>query len=248
MKCWLVYITLLGSSAASTILESEAALCQTLVEEAQLNVDVGLEDVSVHRGESFELSCSFFGAPQPKITWHHRGRRLDTHPGAQVETLLGMKRLGTSLLESRLRIPCADHRTAGEYFCEATTPCSPPVTSSALVTISKEPSTKQCKKASNDPIEPWISLSTVSRIELPHNVVQLECRARGTPQPTIEWHRIAEDETLESIEGSPNYTVIYNGDLIVVDNGDVVTESFRCTASNSRGVAYANSTIIYMDR
>ncbi|KAK6051327.1 immunoglobulin I-set domain protein, partial [Cooperia oncophora] len=95
-------------------------------------------------------------------------------------------------------------------------------------------------------IPPTIAVSTVSRLELAGTPVQLMCRASGVPKPKVMWQRITDDDGLEDINNESNM-VLSNGDLLVVADPLVATESYRCTAKNPSGTASADSTVVFVD-
>uniref|UniRef100_A0A1I7XRB3 Ig-like domain-containing protein n=1 Tax=Heterorhabditis bacteriophora TaxID=37862 RepID=A0A1I7XRB3_HETBA len=231
------------------------SMCGSLVEAPQLSFEQGLEDQEVVWGQSVTLQCTVYGAPQVEkhslqiiiasISWFHRGRRVMMHPGAAVEGALPMKRIGSGLVESRLHIPCVNGRSVGEYMCEASTPCGQAITSHAKLTLANSSRGKVCNATVNH--APWISLITVSRLELVGTPVQMMCRAKGKPLPEIKWQRITDDDELEDIDGEPGYMSLSNGDLLVVGEDSTVTESFRCTATNVHGTTFADSIVVYVD-
>ncbi|ULU00092.1 hypothetical protein L3Y34_000964 [Caenorhabditis briggsae] len=242
-------IILLGSHVSTTKVADVPSVCDGLIEPSILSIDKPLENIKANRGNSLVLRCAFYASPQPSITWYHRGKRVETHPAAQFETLLSATNLGQSVVESALRIDCLDERTAGEYFCEATSPCTQPVVTSSVVSINKAPKsiTGTCKSL-RQPLEspPLISVFTLSRIELPGGVTQLACRTQGYPAPKTTWYKIEEDESLSSIEGQRNYMHLPNGDLLIVGDEETISESFRCVAENPLGSAHQDASVIYM--
>ncbi|UMM22778.1 hypothetical protein L5515_003819 [Caenorhabditis briggsae] len=242
-------IILLGSHVSTTKVADVPSVCDGLIEPSVLSIDKPLENIKANRGNSLVLRCAFYASPQPSITWYHRGKRVETHPAAQFETLLSATNLGQSVVESALRIDCLDERTAGEYFCEATSPCTQPVVTSSVVSINKAPKsiTGTCKSL-RQPFEspPLISVFTLSRIELPGGVTQLACRTQGYPAPKTTWYKIEEDESLSSIEGQRNYMHLPNGDLLIVGDEETISESFRCVAENPLGSAHQDASVIYM--
>ncbi|PAV65413.1 hypothetical protein WR25_19326 [Diploscapter pachys] len=207
-------------------------------------------------GSEVVLSCSLYASPQATISWFFRDQRITNHAPATVENSLPNRKLGQSLVESRLRIPCVDVHTAGEYTCTATTPCTPPnlfLSASAQVMIAPTNKVSRCNASSSfdspnpSPSSPFISQFTVSRLEMPGGVIQLMCRAQGNPQPEVTWHRLGEAEELIDITNHHSYMKLSNGDLLVMGDDDKVTESFRCTAKNQHGEDTADSTIIYIN-
>ncbi|KAF1762113.1 hypothetical protein GCK72_010375 [Caenorhabditis remanei] len=242
-------IILLGSHVFATKAADVPSVCDALIEPSVLSIDKPLENIKANRGDSLVLRCAFYASPQPNIVWYHRGKRLENHPAAQFETLLSATNLGQSVVESAFRIDCLDERTAGEYFCEATSPCTQPAVTSSTVSIIKAPKsiTGTCK-AHRQSVQspPLISVFTLSRIELPGGVTQLACRTRGNPAPKTKWYKIEEDESLSSIEGQRNYMHLPNGDLLIVGDEETISESFRCVAENSLGSVHQDSSVIYM--
>uniref|UniRef100_A0A8R1I7U7 Ig-like domain-containing protein n=1 Tax=Caenorhabditis japonica TaxID=281687 RepID=A0A8R1I7U7_CAEJA len=134
----LLSVLVLGSQVSSIKpSDSPLSMCNGLIEPSVLSIDKPLKNVAAPRGESVILRCAFYASPQPSITWYHRGKRVDTYPAANFETLLSTTNLGQSVVESALRIDCLDESTAGEYFCEATSPCTQPVVTSSIVSIDR---------------------------------------------------------------------------------------------------------------
>ncbi|CAA19522.2 Zwei Ig domain protein zig-5 [Caenorhabditis elegans] len=250
LSCFVLSVILLGSHVStSKIPIAPQSVCEGLIEPSVLSIDKPLENIKANRGDSLVLRCAFYASPQPTIVWYHRGKRVDSHPAAHFETLLSATNLGQSVVESALRIDCLDERTAGEYFCEATSPCTQPVVTSSTVTINKAPKsiTGTCKSI-RQPLEspPIVSDFTLSRIELPGGVAQLACRVRGVPTPKTKWFKIEEDESLSTIDGQPNYMHLSNGDLLIVGDEETISESFRCVASNPLGSVHQDASVIYM--
>ncbi|EGT34788.1 CBN-ZIG-5 protein [Caenorhabditis brenneri] len=242
-------VILLGSHVDTTQKADVPSVCDGLIEPSVLSIDKPLENIKGNRGESLVLRCAFYASPQPSITWYHRGKRIESHPAAHFETLLQATNLGQSVVESALRIDCLDERTAGEYFCEASSPCTQPVVTSSIVSMNNAPKsiTGTCKSI-RPPLGslPIISVFTLSRIELPGGVAQLACRARGNPAPKTTWYKIEEDESLSSIEGQRNYMHLPNGDLLIVGDEETISESFRCVAENALGSVHQDASVIYM--
>ncbi|RCN33109.1 hypothetical protein ANCCAN_21068 [Ancylostoma caninum] len=73
------------------------------------------------------------------------------------------------------------------------------------------------------------------------------CRASGVPKPKVTWQRITDDDDVEEID-TESHMVLSNGDLLVVADPWVVTESYRCTARNPSGSASADSTVVFVDQ
>ncbi|CAI2349775.1 unnamed protein product [Caenorhabditis sp. 36 PRJEB53466] len=241
-------VILLGSKVSSDKVAGPLSVCDGLIEPSVLSIDKPLENIKADRGDSVILRCAFYASPQPSITWYHRGQRVESHPAAHFESFLSATNLGQSVVESALRIDCLDERTAGEYFCEATSPCTKPVVTTSIVSIKKDPSKRGSCKSVRQPVEspPIISDFTLSRIELPGGLVQLACRSRGVPQPKITWMKIEEDESLSPITGLSAYMHLPNGDLMVMGDEETISESFRCIAENTQGATYQDASIIYM--
>ncbi|KAK5968765.1 Ig domain-containing protein [Trichostrongylus colubriformis] len=71
------------------------------------------------------------------------------------------------------------------------------------------------------------------------------CRATGIPKPKVVWQRITDDDELEDLDSETNM-VLSNGDLLVVADPQVATESYRCTARNPSGTASVDSTVVFV--
>nr|CDJ80438.1 Immunoglobulin I-set domain containing protein [Haemonchus contortus] len=240
---WLLAI--LGLTQGFSI-ESHLTTCAMLLEPPQLQFEQPLRDVEVQYGQSVTLSCSVFGAPQAAIKWLHRGRIVATYSAPSVETAVHTTRIASGLIESKLFVPCVNRHSLGEYACEATSPCGEVISSTAVVGLSNSIKGKSSCNLTRTAIPPTIAVSTVSRLELSGTPVQLMCRASGIPQPKVTWKRINDDDELEDINGESTM-VLSNGDLLVVADPLVATESYRCIAKNPSGTASADSTVVFVD-
>ncbi|KHJ96903.1 immunoglobulin I-set domain protein [Oesophagostomum dentatum] len=179
------------------------------------------------------------------ITWLHRGRVVASHSAPSVESALHTTRIASGLIETRYTIPCVNRKTLGEYTCQASSPCGEVISSNAVVSLSNAARGKTCNITSGT--APTIAVSTVSRLEIAGTPVQLMCRASGVPKPKITWQRLTDDDSVEDID-TESHMVLSNGDLLVVADQSVVTESYRCTARNPSGSATADSTVVYVDQ
>ncbi|VDL71159.1 unnamed protein product [Nippostrongylus brasiliensis] len=222
---WLL-VTAIATSIHGFSMEAQLTMCASLMEPPQIQFEQPLEDVEVQYGDSVTLFCSVYGAPQAAIKWLHRGRVVASYSAPVVESALHTTRIASGLIESRHHIPCVNRKTLGEYTCEATSPCGEVISSTAFVSLSNSVRAKSSCNVSSNAIAPTIAVTTVSRLELAGSPVQLMCRASGVPKPMI---------------------VLSNGDLLVVADSWVTTESYRCSARNPSGVMVADSTIVYVD-
>jgi hypothetical protein len=233
-------------ATVARLLEVPSYVCDSITDKPQLNFEIELQDTTVNRGDEVLLKCSAYGAPQAGLTWYHKGRRIGDYPSAGLELALPTKMIGQGLVESTLRI-CADTKTVGDYVCVATNPCGQSITSEATISLAKGKG-KSCNAKKLD-LLPYIKMSTVQRMEYTGNPVQLMCRATGSPKPQIKWYRINEEDQLEDVAEKSEYMVLSNGDLLVLnEDPNIVSESFRCVAKNGNGQAEADSTIIFMEQ
>lgn len=229
-----------------TKIEAQLTTCAALVEPPQLQFEQPLEDVEAQYGDSASLFCSVYGAPQATIKWWHRGRAVASYPAPSFESALHTRRIASGLIETKYYIPCVNRKTLGEYTCEAVSPCGEVISSTAFVSLSNTARAKSSCNSTNGALAPTIAVSTVSRLELAGTPVQLMCRASGVPKPKVVWQRIADDDSLEDIDAESNM-VLSNGDLLVVADPWVATESYRCTARNPSGTDSADSTVVFVD-
>ncbi|CAI5445733.1 unnamed protein product [Caenorhabditis angaria] len=230
----------------------KTAICDGLLEKPGLNILNPMESKTSEKGSTVILQCEFGATPQATITWFHRGKKIEKHRAANLESLLMKNQIGTSVLLSKYRIDCLDESTAGEYYCQATSPCSEPVVSTALVTIDRtKPTENSCKlrrNASNSLSPPIITFFTSSRVETPEGVVQLACRAEGNPKPKINWSFVNEDDSLTPVDLTlPEYMQLQNGDLLTVADETKVGAPLRCTATNQLGTAYEEAFAFFME-
>ncbi|VDM81362.1 unnamed protein product [Strongylus vulgaris] len=83
---------------------------------------------------------------------------------------------------------------------------------------------KTCNATSG--IAPTITVTTVSRLELPGNPVQLMCRASGVPKPKVMWQRLTDDDTLEEIDNESHMVCSDSEDYDVSFLGNNVKMQF----------------------
>ncbi|EYB86542.1 hypothetical protein Y032_0277g1126 [Ancylostoma ceylanicum] len=241
---WLIGTAVLGFTHAFSM-QAQLTTCASLLESPQLQFEQALEDVEASYGDSVTLLCSIYGAPQAAITWYHRGRVVASYSAPSVESAVHTTRIASGLIETRYTIPCVNRKTIGEYTCQASSPCGEVISSNAIVALSNAARGKTCNVTSA--AAPTIAVSTVSRLELVGTPVQLMCRASGVPKPKVTWQRITDDDGVEEID-TESHMVLSNGDLLVVADPWVVTESYRCTARNPNGSASADSTVVFVDQ
>ncbi|CAI4224693.1 unnamed protein product [Auanema sp. JU1783] len=220
-------------------------MCRGLVEPATLSFDVIPQDVITDEGTELFMPCHIFSSPQGMVQWYHDDQLISEDRAATGELIGNQRVIGSGLIASQLRIPCVDERTAGNYRCEARTPCGQKISTSARVSVRKSKSGQTCGNKKSDNFAPYIKFATQSRIELAGNVVELTCKAGGHPAPTIIWTKYTNDD-----EEVPVRTFRREGEkqeiLVVRSEFESASESFKCTARNEFGEATAEPTIIYV--
>ncbi|GMT17829.1 hypothetical protein PFISCL1PPCAC_9126, partial [Pristionchus fissidentatus] len=238
----------LASVAATSAHES---VCKDLIDGPKLEFSENLPPATaVNNGDRLELVCSVLAAPTAAIIWLHDGKEVSVQEGTKEHLLGGGKRLGISMLQSRLVRECATAEDAGTYTCVAISPCGKALINqrSTVAVAAGKDSTCVPTKA------PVIALHTESRMELPHNIVQLACRSEH-PFVRIHWERVAEDESTQRLDlANSGFMQLPTGDLIVdpltlteTEGGEIVALTLRCVVIGEHGKAHADSAIIFMD-
>ncbi|GMS88403.1 hypothetical protein PENTCL1PPCAC_10578, partial [Pristionchus entomophagus] len=232
---------------ASTPIHANEAVCKGLTDGSKLTF---AEDMrashSVEAGGRLELKCSVLAAPTADIVWFHNGNEVEIQEGPKDHLISSGKRMGISILESRLVRECVSAEDAGTYSCVALSPCSKTIKQSVNVVLAGK-GVPSCNPSS----EPTISLHTYSRMELPTVPVQLVCRSSHSPLSRVRWERVADDDTTMPISyAASGFLQLPSGDLLVdpqtlsaEDGEELVTLTMRCHVGSS----HVDSSIIFME-
>uniref|UniRef100_A0A0M3IBW8 Ig-like domain-containing protein n=1 Tax=Ascaris lumbricoides TaxID=6252 RepID=A0A0M3IBW8_ASCLU len=230
----------------------EADYCSRVVDGPKMSFGSGetMRNQVVKGGSRAVFECVVVSAPQARISWYHNGMQISSEDGAEMEHFEWQRKgqiIGMGVVQSKLLIPCADMRTAGEYTCRADSPCGNTISTSARLDVIPAPGVI-CRQSAAMP--PTITTMTSSRIEFGGNSVQLICRVIGVPSPTISWS-LADNESDNEflpINDSKRNIQLANGDLLVTAPNDIVaSQTFRCTAHNEYGDDHLDASVIYLE-
>lgn len=259
-------VVLLPAVLARTLLGSRNALGQLLLPKIQRNLRTenhgnGLllkshlklrntppDVMSVAELDSLVIECEAGGNPPPTIYWLKNGRKIvqgsDDRPSEESWSF-GGPTMGFSLTRSRLFIDCASPQyDEAEYTCVAENPFHR-VSKSTKLRVDKSNAYRSSaclvKKYFASPGSPArITMWTHTRMELMGSTVQLFCRSRGAPKPSVVWFG-PEDSDLHN---GDKYRVLENGDLEIRNIVWNDMGGYTCTAENTHGVD-RTSTFLY---
>ncbi|GMR41533.1 hypothetical protein PMAYCL1PPCAC_11728 [Pristionchus mayeri] len=233
--------------ASSPIISAEEATCKHLTDGPKLEfADAIGAKHNVAAGGRLELACTVLAAPTASIVWLHDGKEVQMNEGPQDYLLSSSKRLGISMLESRLVRECASAEDAGTYTCVAMSPCAKGIQQSAVVRVQG----KASSSCSSSSAAPYIALHTYSRMELPTVPVQLVCRSSNEFEG-VHWERVADDDSTTPLSlADVGFLQLASGDLIIdpqalsaADGEEIVSVTMRCHV----GDTYIDSSVIFME-
>ncbi|KAL1265721.1 hypothetical protein QQF64_003748 [Cirrhinus molitorella] len=171
---------------------------------------------TVLRGEQLLLECIAAGVPTPSIDWFKKGGEL---PSKKVK----IENFGKTL-----RILNVSDEDSGDYNCMASNKIGS-IRHSVEVQVKAAPY--------------WLDKPT-NLVLAPDESGRLVCRARGNPNPTIQW--LINGEPIESSQPNPNRDVI--GDTIRFPSVQIGSSSvYQCNASNEHGYLLANAFVNVLD-
>ncbi|XP_073682343.1 neurofascin homolog (chicken) a isoform X4 [Garra rufa] len=171
---------------------------------------------TVLRGEQLLLECIAAGVPTPNIDWFKKGGEL---PSKKVK----IENFGKTL-----RIFNVSDEDSGDYNCMASNKIGS-IRHSVEVQVKAAPY--------------WLDKPT-NLVLAPDESGRLVCRARGNPNPTIQW--LMNGEPIESSLPNPNRDVI--GDTIRFPSVQIGSSAvYQCNASNEHGYLLANAFVNVLD-
>ncbi|XP_050978198.1 neurofascin homolog (chicken) a isoform X14 [Labeo rohita] len=171
---------------------------------------------TVLRGEQLLLECIAAGVPTPSIDWFKKGGDLPS------------KKAKTENFGKTLRILNVSDEDSGDYICMASNKIGS-IRHSVEVQVKAAPY--------------WLDKPT-NLVLAPEESGRLVCRARGSPNPTIQW--LVNGEPIESSLPNPNRNVV--GDTIMFQAVQIGSSAvYQCNASNEHGYLLANAFVNVLD-
>ncbi|XP_031169752.1 hemicentin-1 isoform X2 [Sander lucioperca] len=156
------------------------------------------------------FACDATGIPPPSLTWLKNGRPIENSESLEMHIFSG---------GSKLQIARSQFSDSGTYTCVASN-VEGKARKSHHLTIQVPPSIS----GSELPSEMGVLLN---------ETIQLVCRARGTPTPTIQWLKDGEVINNTRIEGlriSPDGSTLTVTGAHTTDSG-----KYTCVATNTAG-------------
>ncbi|CAL2029366.1 unnamed protein product [Caenorhabditis brenneri] len=193
----------------------------------------GLVDLWTDRGETFTLKCAVNGDPFPEIKWYRNGQLVRNGPRTIVETSPD----GTC----SLTVKESTMSDEGIYRCEAENAHGKAKTQATAHVQMALGKTEKPKMDEGKPPKFILELSDMS-VSL-GNVIDLECKVTGLPNPSVKWSKdggpLIEDSRFEwSNEVSKGVYQLRIKNATVHDEG-----TYRCVATNENGSATTKSFV-----
>uniref|UniRef100_A0A8R1DN92 Ig-like domain-containing protein n=1 Tax=Caenorhabditis japonica TaxID=281687 RepID=A0A8R1DN92_CAEJA len=193
----------------------------------------GLVDLWADRGDSFTLKCAVTGDPFPEIKWYRNGQLVRTGPRNTVETSPD----GTCTLT----VKEATMSDEGIYRCEAENAHGKAKTQATAHVQMALGKTEKPKVDEGKPPKFILELSDMT-VSL-GNIIDLECKVTGLPNPSVKWSKdggpLIEDSRFEwSNEESRGVYQLRIKKATVHDEG-----TYRCVATNENGSATTKSFV-----
>ncbi|KAM7093056.1 hemicentin-2 [Molossus nigricans] len=155
--------------------------------------------ITATAGDEVTLDCEAQGSPPPLVTW-----TKDSHP---VSTVTDRHRL---LPSGSLRLAQAQAADSGVYECRASNPAG---SASRHYSLGVQ-------------VPPEVQRGPRVLKVLAGEALDLNCAAKGTPEPKLNWSKDGVALPGEGPEGSIHFAAIQTSDA----------GTYRCEASNSAGV------------
>ncbi|NP_001343716.1 Muscle M-line assembly protein unc-89 [Caenorhabditis elegans] len=193
----------------------------------------GLVDLWADRGDSFTLKCAVTGDPFPEIKWYRNGQLLRNGPRTVIET--------SPDGSCSLTVNESTMSDEGIYRCEAENAHGKAKTQATAHVQMALGKTEKPKMDEGKPPKFILELSDMS-VSL-GNVIDLECKVTGLPNPSVKWSKdggpLIEDSRFEwSNEASKGVYQLRIKNATVHDEG-----TYRCVATNENGSATTKSFV-----
>uniref|UniRef100_A0A1I7TK31 Ig-like domain-containing protein n=1 Tax=Caenorhabditis tropicalis TaxID=1561998 RepID=A0A1I7TK31_9PELO len=193
----------------------------------------GLVDLWTDRGDTFTLKCAVTGDPFPEIKWYRNGQLVRNGPRTIVETSPD----GTC----SLTVKESTMSDEGIYRCEAENAHGKAKTQATAHVQMALGKTEKPKMDEGKPPKFILELSDMS-VSL-GNVIDLECKVTGLPNPSVKWSKdggpLIEDSRFEwSNEPTKGIYQLRIKNATLHDEG-----TYRCVATNENGSATTKSFI-----
>ena len=91
----------------------------------------------------------------------------------------------------------------------------------------------------------WIDVPPKNTFALVNETVELECKGRGNPTPTINWKK---NNVVVNNVTFPRYYLRSTGSLQIVRSQKSDTAKYTCVATNRYGSKQANATLTVLSK
>ncbi|CAM4681666.1 unnamed protein product [Leuciscus chuanchicus] len=169
-------------------------------------------------GSDIHIKCSATGKPQPTITWKRNGQALD-----------GFSSTSHKVLDDRISILRAEERDTAVYQCEASNKHGTILANANVLVINHPPLI--------------LTRNDLEYATMLGKSVIMDCRVFSSPPATLNWRR---EDPEGSVDGE-RYSLLKNGSLQIhkVEKEDM--GQYKCSASNSEGIASITTELLIKD-
>lgn len=171
------------------------------------------KDEAISTGSDVTFACSARGAPKPSIFWTREGSQELMFPGNTYQERYTITEEGSLHIKGIIR------KDEGHYVCSAISQAG----ASTATVFLQVTSTEEIPP-------PIIELGPANQTLLLKSTATMPCRAVGTPNPKVNWHK---DGALVKL-GS-RITMASNGTLFIEDLQISDSGLYTCIASSESG-------------
>ncbi|BFZ02190.1 hypothetical protein BsWGS_05230 [Bradybaena similaris] len=187
-------------------------------------------------GEDVKIVCRVLGTPKPFIVWYRDGARINSHGNDRFK-----------IQKTGLKIAKAEYEDSGKYSCHASNEHGDSWINVTLIVrnqteidsiLDEDYPDNQATAASKGLLNWDQSKMTFVRSKIGHvtSYIELECPAKGSPKPTMEWFKNG-----ELIQPQKSGRIAFNkGKLVIADLLLQDAGNYMCNMSNVHG--YLNWT------